>query len=111
MARRLFHKLVRDRIPDIIARNGGVPLVHTLDDADFALALKQKLVEEAQELRAAQQREEILDGLTDVLHVSEALAHFHGFSAQEIEASKAKKLQERGGFDKRVYLEHVDDAA
>ena len=43
----LYNKLVRDRIPAIIAASGRQYAVARLDDAAYAAALRAKLVEEA----------------------------------------------------------------
>ena len=50
----MYNKLVRDRVPEVIRGNGGVPAVSVLDDAGFTAALREKLVEEAGELRDAE---------------------------------------------------------
>jgi hypothetical protein len=44
-------KLVRDRVPDQIAESGSVAETRRLDDPEFRLMLKRKLIEEADELR------------------------------------------------------------
>ena len=44
-------KLVRDRIPEIVAAEGGQQNVRVLDDDEYARALLDKLVEEVNELR------------------------------------------------------------
>ncbi|MCI0711669.1 MAG: nucleoside triphosphate pyrophosphohydrolase [Chloroflexi bacterium] len=58
MPRREYNKLVRDNIPEIIAANGQ--------------ALRQKLVEEAQEVLQAKP-DELVNELADVYEVLDAL--------------------------------------
>ncbi len=98
-----YHKLVRDRIPELIRRNGGEPLTRRLSDEEFAAALARKLVEEADEFAATPTTEE----LADVLEVVHALAQVAGVSVDEIEALRRAKAAERGTFDDRLLLKSV----
>ena len=51
------HKLVRDRIPEIIQSDGCRPVIRVLDEASYRQALLAKLAEEADEAdRAATPR-------------------------------------------------------
>ena len=108
MERKVYNKLVRDRVPEVIRGNGGVPAVSVLDDAGFTAALREKLVEEAGELRDAG-GEDVLGELADVLEVLHCIAADAGFSVSDIEERRALKRSERGGFEGRVFLEHVDE--
>ena len=101
-----YHKLVRDRIPELIRRDGGMPQTRRLSDEDFATALAQKLVEEAEEFAATPTPEE----LADVLEVIHALAQLAGISVDEVETLRRAKAAERGGFDERLMLESVSES-
>jgi predicted house-cleaning noncanonical NTP pyrophosphatase (MazG superfamily) len=98
-----YRKLVRDRIPELIRRNGGEPRIRRLSDEEFDTALARKLVEEAQEFAATPTAEE----LADVLEVVHALAPRVGNSVDEIETIRRAKAAERGAFDERLLLESV----
>ncbi len=102
-----YSKLVRDRIPDIIAADGGQPSTRVLDHASYQLALRSKLVEEAQEARASAD-EQLASELADVLEVLMALARAHDMRWEDIELQAADKRAERGGFDRRIFLEYVE---
>lgn len=104
-----YNKLVRDRIPDSIAADGGQPSTLVLDHASYQGALRSKLVEEAQEADAAPD-EQLASELADVLEVLRALAKAHGMKWEDIELQATHKRAERGGFDRRIFLEHVDQA-
>ncbi|MGC4878787.1 nucleoside triphosphate pyrophosphohydrolase [Micromonospora sp. DT43] len=65
IGRTLHGKLVRDRIPEIIAGNGRVPKFRVLPRERLLPALVAKLHEEAEELGAAGQ-EDVLGELADV---------------------------------------------
>ena len=101
-----FRKLVRDRIPEIIAANGEKAVTHVLDEAEFVTALENKLLEEAQEMRANKAERKI--EIADIYEVLDALIAAYGFSKDEIMKLKAEKRQERGGFEKRLFLEGTE---
>jgi len=75
-----------------------------LDQAGYLAALRAKLLEEAQAAPDRQLRSE----LADVLEVLRALATAHGMNWADVEAEAARKRDERGGFDERIFLEYVD---
>ena len=104
-----YYKLVRDGIPRIIEAGGGQPVTHVLDQAGYLAALRAKLVEEAGEAQAAPDGQ-LRSELADVLEVLQALATAHGMSWEDVVAEAARKRDERGGFDQRIFLEYVDQA-
>jgi predicted house-cleaning noncanonical NTP pyrophosphatase (MazG superfamily) len=104
-----YRKLVRDGIPRIIEADGGQPVTRVLDQAGYLVALREKLMEEAEEARTAPD-ERLGSELADVLEVLQALAAAHGMSWEDVLAEAARKRDERGGFDQRIFLEYVDSA-
>jgi predicted house-cleaning noncanonical NTP pyrophosphatase (MazG superfamily) len=98
-----YDKLVRDRIPEIIRKRGGVPLTHTADDPEYGQKLKEKLREEVKEFLEKDTAEE----LADILEVIEALCAFRGIDREELERLRRQKAAERGGFRGRVILDEV----
>jgi predicted house-cleaning noncanonical NTP pyrophosphatase (MazG superfamily) len=94
-------KLVRDRIPEIMRREGKTPDVEQIAGERLKSALKDKLIEEALELQAAT---DITEELADVLEVAEAIIDAYGLDEVEIQSIRWKKREERGGFDKGYYL-------
>ena len=95
-----FNKLVRDRIPEIIEKEGGTPVTRTLELEEYSHYLEKKLDEEVAEYHESKELEE----LADVLEVVYALAKFRGHSVKELEAAYQKKHEARGGFEDRVFL-------
>ena len=93
-------KLVRDNIPEMIRASGRVPSVKTLGIDAFKTALRDKLIEETSELRAAEDRSKILTEAADVLEVLTAFAAYHGFSLNEVAkegqwpTNRARRLHE-----------------
>jgi len=53
MKKVIYNKLIRDRIPEIIADNGASCKTRTLNKVEFQAELKKKVVEEATELSCA----------------------------------------------------------
>jgi len=93
-------KLVRDRIPDLIAASGRRPEVRVCDDGEYTARLRAKLHEETDEYLGEPDPEE----LADILEVVHALARTHGLDPAELEKLRAAKAAERGGFDHRLVL-------
>jgi predicted house-cleaning noncanonical NTP pyrophosphatase (MazG superfamily) len=100
-------KLVRDRIPEIIAANGGVPVVEVLDGPAVREALLTKLEEEAAELRAALPNE-VTEELADILEVVRALAKEFDAKWADVVTTADRKLLDRGGFEERRLLVRVE---
>lgn len=105
-----YNKLVRDRIPEIIESHGDRPATRVLAEADYRDALLAKLVEEAREASGAD-TEELPAELADVLEVLQALTKTLGMSWEQLLAIAADKRTRRGGFDRRIFLEYVEQAA
>ena len=93
-------KLVRDKIPALIERNGEVPKIRILDEAEYCRCLEAKLDEEVAEFHADKNAEE----LADILEVVYALAETVGCTREELLACYDRKHAERGGFAARVFL-------
>ena len=72
-------------------------------------ALRAKLLEEAHEAQAPPDGQ-LASELADVLEVLQALAAVHDMSWEDIVSEANRKRAERGGFDKRIFLEFVDQA-
>jgi predicted house-cleaning noncanonical NTP pyrophosphatase (MazG superfamily) len=100
-----YDKLVRDRIPEIIAAAGKQCDVRVLDEQEYAQRLDEKLAEEAEEYRATGAVEE----LVDVVEVVEAMAAARGLSWAAFERLRRAKREERGGFAGRVLLVQADE--
>ena len=98
-----YHKLVRDRIPEIIEQDGKCCVCSELSQEDYIIMLDQKLNEELAEYQESKSMEE----LADLLEVMSAVAAARGSSLDEVEQIRQKKKEKRGGFEKRILLETV----
>jgi predicted house-cleaning noncanonical NTP pyrophosphatase (MazG superfamily) len=101
-------KLIRDKLPAMMQAHGLRIFTRRLSDEEFVVRLKDKLVEEAAEARAAETRAELVDELADLAEVTLALAAASGISPADIEARRLDKRAERGGFDDRVHNAAVE---
>ena len=94
------NKLVRDRIPAIIAQNGGKAHTCILPEEEYRLHLEAKLDEEVGEFH----RDHTVEELADILEVVYALAATCGCSREQLEVTYRTKHESRGGFDQKMFL-------
>jgi len=93
-------KLVRDKIPELIVKDGGKPNTRILSDEEYLAALDKKLQEEVAEYL----EQNDLDELGDVLEVIRAIAEARGNGIDAIENTREQKFRERGGFKEKIFL-------
>lgn len=101
---KIYKKLVRDKIPDIIAANGEEPVTRILTQDEYFTELIKKLKEEVAEFEADPSAEE----LADIKEVMTALRIAMNINAGELEDVRRKKANDRGRFKKRIFLESVE---
>jgi predicted house-cleaning noncanonical NTP pyrophosphatase (MazG superfamily) len=95
-------KLVRDRIPELAAANGQADAFYQVaTEAEYALLLRAKLLEEAQEAATAAPAA-LVEELGDVLQVLYALAELAGCAAAEIECARVRKARTHGAYTRRL---------
>ena len=100
-----YHKLVRDRIPEIITAKGHTCVTRILDEEEYLEMIDAKLDEELAEYR----RERTIEELADLMEVIYAAAEAGGCSRQDLEQIRAKKAASRGAFRNRILLLEVSD--
>ena len=103
---RIYNKLVRDKIPNIIEEKGETPVIKTLDAIEYKKELEKKLYEEYKEVIEANS-EEYIEELADMLEVIRALAKLENKSLDDVILIADKKKEKRGAFDKKIFLEKV----
>ena len=96
----IYNKAIRDKIPEIIRESGEKCNIQTLSDEKFLVEIEKKLSEEVTEYQNDKNPEE----LADILELIYRIAQLKGISKQELEQIRIKKLQDRGGFDKNLFL-------
>ena len=102
---KIYNKLVRDKIPEIIEADGKICKTRVLSNDEYIVALEDKLNEEVAEYQSDKNLEE----MADIFEVLQAICVARGYSIGELEAMRVKKLAKRGGFIGRIFLESVED--
>ena len=106
-------KLIRDRIPEIMAANSQ-PCTHRLATlGEYRYWLHAKLVEETAEAIGASVAHDptaLTGELADVLEVVYQLADLSGITARDLEQARRAKRQLRGGFTRGVIWPGPDAA-
>lgn len=101
---KIYNKLVRDKIPEIIEADGKICATHILSEEEYIAALEAKLNEEVAEY----QTDKNLEEMADVLEVLQSICVARGYTLEELEAVRAKKSAEKGGFAEKIFLEYVE---
>ena len=99
----VYNKLVRDRIPEIIAADGKTCETRLLSDEEYLAMLDEKLNEELREYQESKSMEE----LADLMEVMRAVMVARRSSFEEVEEIRRKKAEKRGGFEKKLLLMSV----
>ena len=102
--KKVYNKLVRDKIPEIIKASGKVAAVRIADEAEYKYLLQKKLMEEVNEFVESGSSEE----LADILEVVAALGSTYGLSFTDLLEMAEEKRKGRGGFEERIVLLSVD---
>lgn len=92
-------KLVRDKIPEIIKKDGKSPIIEILSEEEYLIELDKKLNEEVAEYQADKSIEE----MADVIEVLFAICEARGYSVEELMKVREIKREKRGGFKDKIY--------
>ena len=103
MAEKVYNKLVRDKIPQVIKQANKEPFTYVATNEEVKPLILQKLIEELDEFKATPNEEE----LADILEVIDGIATAFNLDMEKVLAVKADKFNERGGFKERIILEKV----
>lgn len=106
---KVYNKLVRDHIPDIIKKDGMLPSTKILSDEEYKEELQKKAQEELSEYLQAATNKESIEELADLLEVVHALCNVHGYSLEDLEKIRKQKAADRGAFNEKVLLVEVTD--
>lgn len=100
---KIYNKLVRDKIIDIIEADGRIAKYRILDDNEYRQELNKKLQEEVKEYLEDNNVEE----LADIIEVIYGILNSMDVSIKEFEKIRINKQEKRGAFEKKVYLEEA----
>ena len=95
-----YHKAIRDKIPEIIEKDGYTCNIKTLSDEEFLVQIEKKLSEEVEEFQNDKNPEE----LADILEVIYRIAQLRGISKEKLEEIRINKVEKRGAFEKNLFL-------
>lgn len=100
-----YNKLVRNRIPEIIAKDGKTVTFRMLNNnEEYIKALHDKLDEEVAEFH----KEPTVEELIDIVEVAIALADEMGYNSMQFMRQRMEKEEFNGNFSKRIFLESVE---
>nr|WP_263327093.1 nucleoside triphosphate pyrophosphohydrolase [Neobacillus sp. Marseille-Q6967] len=105
----IYNKLVRDRIPEIIQKTGKKFTTRILENNEYIKELKNKSFEELEEYIKAENNEDAIEELADLLEIIHALAEYHESSIDKVEEVRQKKAEKRGAFKEKIFLIEVED--
>ncbi|GIM32442.1 nucleoside triphosphate pyrophosphohydrolase [Paraclostridium bifermentans] len=97
---KVYDKLVRDRIPEIIESSGNKCEIEVVSDEVALEYLYKKLNEEVSELL----EDKNLDEIADVMEVLFAIGSKYGYSEEDILNRRNEKRDSRGGFESNLIL-------
>ncbi len=103
---RVYNKLVRDKIPEIIEGKNETPVTRILNDDECKLELEKKLYEEYKEVIESSGEDRLFE-LADMIEVIKSLALLSGKTLEDIIELANGKRNKRGGFEKKIFLEKV----
>ena len=98
---KIYNKLVRDKIVEIIEGKGERAVFHIADETEYWGKLQEKLKEEVDEFI----KEPSVGEIADILEVIDAICEFKNFDKLELESVKNKKAEDKGKFKKRIILD------
>lgn len=102
---KIYNKLVRDKIPEIIENDNQTCVTRILNNEEYLKELNKKLQEEMNEYLESGDLEEIADLQEVVLAILDAKNCSH----EEFENIRISKVNKRGAFKKKIFLETVED--
>lgn len=107
---KVYNKLIRDRIPQIIEEQGNRAVTRKLNGQEYLTYLNKKLKEEVDEYLEADEEgtvDESIEELADILEVMQAISLAKYVPIERLEEMRKEKAAARGTFSKMLVLEKV----
>lgn len=101
---KIYNKLVRDKIEEIMISNGAKPITRILSDEEYLKELNKKLLEEVKEYLESGEIEE----LADIEEVILAILNVKERTKENLEEIRKNKVLKRGAFNKKLFLEREE---
>ncbi|MET4559923.1 putative house-cleaning noncanonical NTP pyrophosphatase (MazG superfamily) [Lysinibacillus parviboronicapiens] len=105
----VYHKLVRDLIPQMIEATGKTCVTSILEPNAHLREIKTKMQEEALELQEATSKIEAVEELADILELVHTALAIYGVTYEQLEQVRVLKREQRGGFLQGIYLIEVEE--
>lgn len=103
-----MNKLIRDHIPVQMLAKGITMHNRIMDKEEFIQKLKDKLLEECQEVNQSHTSEELIEELADVMEVIHTLSNTLELPIEQVEAKRIEKRKQKGGFEGKIFNHYVD---
>ena len=104
-----FNKLVRDKVPSLIAKDGGSYSLKLLSPLEHQTELTKKLFEELTEYSEATEKAVAVEELIDIVELAYAAAKLHGYTPEQFEELRKEKQKRKGSFEKGIYLHTISN--
>lgn len=104
---RALNKLVRDKVPSLVTKDGGSYTLQLLSPLEHQTEITKKLMEEIQEYSEAKSKEHALEELVDIVELVHAALKLHDVAVEDFEAMRIHKKKRKGGFEKGIYLNTI----
>ncbi len=104
-----YNKLARDKIPDIIHGKGFECEVREMDHAEYRREIIRKIFEEASGVSNHVAHEELIHELADLVITINTVKREFEITDADLDGAIKKSLDEKGGYDKRLYLSWSSD--
>ena len=101
---KVYNKLVRDKITDIIEADGRMAKYRVLNNNEYREELNKKLQEEVKEYLEDNNVEE----LADIVEVIYGILNSMDISIEKFENVRKEKLKQRGAFQNKIFLEEAE---
>ena len=102
-----FDKLVRGKTVATFSKEGAFSNYQKLTGKKLINSLKDKLVEEALEVKSAVDKNELIEEMADVMQVIIDMCSTCNINQKDIENSRKEKLGRKGGFEDGIFMESI----
>jgi len=109
MEKIFYNKLCRDKVPDIIRTKGYECEVREVEHDEYKREIVRKVYEESSGVSNHDSREELVKQLADLVITLDAVTEEYGISDDELDEAVKKSMEEKGGYEKRLYLSWSSD--
>src|SRR3989304_65494 len=105
--RKVYNKLIRDKIPEIIVAAGEDPKIKKLNKKEFNIELLKKVLEGEKELTIAKTKKDILSEVVDIQELLDWIIKEQKLNRYKIKKFQKEKNIKRGSFKKQLFLEYT----